>query len=69
MSPDPEGGVYIGFCADPVTVGIHFFISMHYHLNQSMDFNQTCIVTLLGGGEELIRFGDLDLIFKVTTAL
>ena len=45
------------------------FISMHYLLNQLRDFDQTCIDTLLGGGEELIRFGDLDLIFKVTGAL
>ena len=34
-----------------------------------MDFNQTFIDTLLGGVEELIRFGDLDLIFKVTFVL
>ena len=47
------------------------FISVHYLLNQGMDFDQTCIglVTLLGGGEELLDFGDLDLIFKVTVAL
>ena len=34
-----------------------------------MYFDQTCIDTLLGGGEELIRLSDLDLIFKVTQAL
>ena len=33
-----------------------------------MDFDQTFIDSLLGGGEE-IRFGDHDLIFKVTPAL
>ena len=32
------------------------FISVHYLLNQLMDFDQTCIDTLLGKGEELIRF-------------
>ena len=32
------------------------FISVHYLLNKWMDFDQTCIDTLLGGGEELIRF-------------
>ena len=32
------------------------FISMHHLLNQLMDFYQTCIDTLLGGVEELIRF-------------
>ena len=31
------------------------FVSVHYLLNQLMDFDQTCIVTLMGGGEELIR--------------
>ena len=43
------------------------FISVHYLLNQFMDFDQTCIDTLLGKGE--LEFGDLDLIFKVTLAL
>ena len=33
-----------------------FFVSVHYLLNQLMDYNQTCIYTLLGRGEELIRF-------------
>ena len=36
-------------------------VSLRYLLNQLIDFDQTCIDTLLGGGEELIRFGDLDL--------
>ena len=31
------------------------FISMHNLLIQMMDFDQTCIGTLLGGGEEFIR--------------
>ena len=44
-------------------------VSVHYLLNQLIDFDQTCIDTLLGEGEELIDFGDLDLIFKVTQAL
>ena len=29
------------------------FISVHFLLNQLLDFNQTCIVTLLGGGKEV----------------
>ena len=33
-----------------------------------MNFDQTCIDTLLGGGKELIRFDDLDFIFKATLA-
>ena len=41
-------GGYIVFGADPV--GVHFFVSMHYLLNLSMDFDQTYIYTLLGGG-------------------
>ena len=43
MSPNPEGGGYINFGADPVRVGVHFFVSVHYLLNQLMDFDQTCI--------------------------
>ena len=60
---------YIVFGADPI--GIGFFVSVHYILNQLMDFDQTCMDTLLGGGEELIRldYDDLVLIFKVTRAL
>ena len=34
----------------------NFFISVHYLLNQSMDFDQTCIDTLLGEGKELLGF-------------
>ena len=50
--PPPQTG-YIVFGADPVGVR---FISVHYLLNQLMDFGQTCIDTLLGEGGELIRF-------------
>ena len=32
------------------------FISVHLLMNQLMDFDQICIDSLLGGGEELIRF-------------
>ena len=53
-------GGYIVFGADPVGVSvgvsIDFFVSVHYFLYQLMDFDQTCIYTLLGGGKELIRF-------------
>ena len=31
-------------------------VSVHYILNQIMDFDQTCIDTLLEGMEDLIRF-------------
>ena len=59
MSPSPEGwGIYC-FGADPVCVGVGIsplFVSVHYILIQIMDFDQTCIDTLLGGIEDLIRF-------------
>ena len=29
------------------------FIFVHFLLNQLLDFDQTCIVTLVGGGEEV----------------
>ena len=45
---------YIVFGVDPV--GVRFFFSVHYLLNQLFDFDQTCKDTLLGGGEELIKF-------------
>ena len=45
------GGIYF-FGAYPIWV--RFFISMHYPTNQLMDFDQACIDTLLGGGEELM---------------
>ena len=53
----PGWGIY-SFGADPISVGIGvcFFISVHYLLNQLMDFDQTCIDKLLGGGEKFIRF-------------
>ena len=47
----------------------HFEVSVHYLLNQWMDLHQTCLVTLLGVEEELNRFTDFELIFKVTLAI
>ena len=35
---------------------MHSVFSVCYLLNQPMDFDQTCIDTLLGVGNELIRF-------------
>ena len=49
------------------TVKMNF--SALYLLNQSVDFDQTCTETPLRHGKEIIRFRDLDLIFKVTPAL
>ena len=58
--PNTEGGGIYCFGADPVGVSVgvsvHFFVSLHYLLNQLLDFDQTCIYTLLGEGKKLIRF-------------
>ena len=35
-------------------------------MNQWTDLDQTCTDTMLGGCEDWLDFGDLDLIFKVT---
>ena len=67
MSPNPEGGGYINFGADPVRVGVHFFVSVHYLLNQLMDFDQTCIyIDWWKEGKSLLNFSDLYLILKDT---
>ena len=54
---------YIVFGAVPigisVSVGVCSFISVHYLLNQSMDFDQTCIYKLVGREKEL-NFCDLN---------
>ena len=51
--PSTEGrGVYCFWCGwRPGS-----FISVHYLLNQWMDFDQTCTDTLFEGQKELIRF-------------
>ena len=38
-------------------------------MNRLPDFNQIGMDITLGHGEELIRFGDLDMILKVTAGL
>ena len=38
-------------------------------MNQPADFNQICMDKTMGHDEELIRFGDLDLISKVSAGL
>ena len=40
-----------------------------YLQNEWIDFDQTCTAIFLRQGQELIRFGDLDLIFKVKQGL
>ena len=54
--PQNEGQAgHIAFGVDPVD--IHIASCLHsYLLNQWVDFDQTCIDTLLGGGKEMIRF-------------
>ena len=58
VPPYPEAGGYIVFGADPVGVGVsiavYFFVSVRYLLNQILDFDKTCIYTMLGGEKELI---------------
>ena len=61
MYPNPEGGGYIILVRIPSALvsalaSASAFISAHYLLNQSVDFDQTCIDTLLGREKELIRF-------------
>ena len=57
--PNTEGGGIYCFGADPVGVSVgvsvHFFVSVH-KIMQLLDFDQTCIHTLLGEGKKLIRF-------------
>ena len=51
LSSNPKGGGHIGFGADPCPRPCWFFPG-HYLLNQRVDFDQTCIETLLAGGKE-----------------
>ena len=47
------------FGVDPVGLNVGIvvcFFSVHYLLNQLMDFDLTCIDTLLRKGNQLIRF-------------
>ena len=45
-------------------------ISIHYLLNQWLNFKQTCIdIYCYEGVKNRVDFSDLDLIFKVTPAL
>ena len=68
MSSQPEGwGTYCFWCG--TCWGRRSFFSVPYLLNQRMNFAQTCIDTLLGGGTCGLDLGDLDLIFKVTPEL
>ena len=62
--PTEWGGIIVVFGVDSVHVDVRFRITSFP--NQQMDFDQSCIDILLGGFEKLIRFDDLDLVFKVT---
>ena len=63
------GGTYCSWCASRRLWHWRSFFSVHNLLNHLMDFDQTCIYTLLGEGNEFSRFGDLHLIFKVSGTL
>ena len=56
--PQPRGGGYNAFGADPVGVGIRVRVRIGSCLHsitwtQQVAFDQTCII---GSGEELVRF-------------
>ena len=55
--PTRRVGRYIVFGADPVSIGVRCFVSVHYLLDKLMDCDHTCIDTLFGEGKEVIRFG------------
>ena len=72
MSPTTMGGGgHIGFSADPVGVGVSVASCLHSIslLNGHVLAKLTYINISLGGEKMLIRFGDLDPIFKVTGGL
>ena len=59
--PIPEGGGILLLVRIPSASALALasapaFISVHCILDQLMNFDQTCIDTLFGGREELIRF-------------
>ena len=57
---DPQPGVwgiyYFLVWILTASVSAPAFFSVHYLLNQLMDFDQTCIDTFWGEGKKLIRF-------------
>ena len=50
------GDIWVLMRNPSVLASVSTFISMHYLLNQLMDFHQSCIDTLVGEGEELNIF-------------
>ena len=50
------GDLDLIFRVTPAVLHVQNRFSVHYLLNQRMDFNQTCLDILFGVGEELIRF-------------
>ena len=60
MSSQPEGWVHMNknilFLVRIMSASASAFISVHYHLSQSADFDQTSIDTFLGEGKEMIIF-------------
>ena len=65
------GDLYLVFKVTPALWNSNFdrkkSLCAHYILNQWLEFYQTSTDTSLGHEKKVIRFGDLDLIFKVTT--
>ena len=50
------GDLYLIFKVTATFCNVGNFVSVRYLLNQWIDFDQTCIGTILGGCKELIRF-------------
>ena len=62
------GSKYVHQGNASASIEVRSFVSVRYFLNQWMNFDPTCIDTLLGKRKESIRFVDLDLIFKSQTS-
>ena len=60
-----EGDILI-LVRDPVGSLLHTFLSAQYLVNQWLESYQICLDILMGHNKELLDFGDLDLIIKVT---
>ena len=70
--PKPKRGEHIRFGADHVGVRVHVGVRIHVHVASFpysiLDFDQSCMVTLLGGGKSELDLVDHHRICKVTKA-
>ena len=65
--PSPEGGGIYCFGADSVGVGVgvYFFVSVHYLLNQSMDLTKLAYKHCWEEAKSSLDFGDLTLFSRL----